>query len=473
MKDRDRQRIAGGADRFDLTVVVVIALLVSAIGLVVVRGDQVGLTYQRFGPKDLASAGTAIQIVFDEVIDRPSIESRIKLEPLTDGKLSVVRGQVLFDPATPLQEGQIYTVTVSAGIASLTGRTLKQDVRWQFRVRSPRVVFLGPVDSLIQNLYLVDPESAGEPRQLTFADSRDTSVIGFDVSRDGSRIAYSQLQGKGTSSLFVWDSSTGQSSVLYACPDASCTNPAWRPDGGEVAFERTDLNIGTGMPPGVPRVWILELATNTARPLFTDSQKLGYTPRWTPDGSQIAVYDTNAGGIVLYDFATNTSRTITTPQGEVGQFSPDGRWIFFPKIVQLPSKIYAARIVLVDLKSERLTQTDLVPLDDPSYDVEATWSADSKALVVARRVVNPENVQTLQGAQIYSVDLGTGAAKALVVDPTYSHADLHVSPSGNSVLFQRIKLGEPGARLEIWTYNLKTGALKQLARNGTLPRWIS
>src|SRR5262249_54146826 len=159
--------------------------------------------------------------------------------------------------------GQTYTVVVEPGMASTKGRALKQPVEWSFTVRRPRLIYLGPADDIAQNIFLVDPAAPNSPQQLT-SSPEEKGILSFDVLADGSKIAYSEFQGQGASSLFTLDVASGTITLLYQCPDSACTNPVWRPDGGAVAFERADLNTGTGMPPGAPRVWIFDVASNNA-----------------------------------------------------------------------------------------------------------------------------------------------------------------------------------------------------------------
>jgi hypothetical protein len=250
-------------ERFDLAIAATMAVLIAAIGLVVARGDQIGIAIQSFGPQDSAASRSPIRVVFDEPITPSAIDAHFTITPLVPGKFTVSHNQVTFLPGQPMSPGQEYTVAVKAGIQSSAGRSLRQDIQWHFRVRAPRVAYLEPVDSIIENLYLVDPASPGTPQELTQAEQ---GVLGFDPAPDGSGIVYMPLGTNGTASLYFWDAATGASRLLYECKDAACSGPAWRPDGGAIAFERVELNTGTGMSAGAPRVWVLDLASNTARP---------------------------------------------------------------------------------------------------------------------------------------------------------------------------------------------------------------
>jgi Tol biopolymer transport system component len=223
------------------------------------------------------------------------------------------------------------------------------------------------------------------------------------------------------------------------------------------------------MPPGPPRVWVYDVASNTARPLFSDNQQLGFMPRWSPDGKRLAVFNVNAGGIVIHDFASGQDSLIATVGNEVGSFSPDGRWLYFPKVVGNGTTQYATHLVLVDVSAQPYVQHDLIPDSDPSDDAEAAWLPDSKGMVVARR---SSGAQGMAPTQLYVVDIASAQATPLVIDQAYSQSNLTVNPAGDTVLFQRFPLGKSGARPELWTVNLKTKALQLVAQNGSVPGWL-
>jgi Tol biopolymer transport system component len=454
-------------ERFDLVIAVVCLALAVMIGFVIARGDQLGIIIQSYGPVEMGSSRAQIRITFDEPVEQASIEANVIVDPPVPGAFSVTQNLVVFSPSQPLRQGQDYTVVVRAGIQATTGRTLKQNVQWRFRVSPPRIVYLGPVDSIVQNLYLIDPSMAGG-EALKLTDSKE-GVISFDVAPDGSAIVYEQWQPQGTSNLYLFDIATRTSHLFYDCKDAVCSAPSWRPDGGAIAFERADLNSGTGMAAGAPRVWVLDLAADTARPLFPDSQKLGYGARWSPDSRRLAVFSVTAGGIVVHDFANGKDSPIETVQGEVGEFSPDSKWLFFPKVLQLPDKRFVTHLVLVDISAEPYVQHDLVSDNDPSDDVGAMWLPDSKHLIVLRRPAGPDGIAR---AQLYRVEIGTGKATPLTDDATYGQSNLSLNPTGETIVFQRFPLGKPGARPEIWTFRLTTGELQRIVVNGAMPNWL-
>lgn len=331
----------------------------------------------------------------------------------------------------------------------------------------PRIVYLAPVDNLIQNLYAVEVgKPQKEARQLT--DSQG-GVRDFGVSSDGKYIAYSETQDNGSIRLMLYEVSSGKTSVLQSCDDAICSNPAFRPDNRVVAYERTNLNKDINALPGVPRVWLVDITTGNSQPLFTDSQQLGYSPRWSPDGHLLAVVNYNALGISVHNFTTGEDKTIPSVQGENGQFSPDSKWMLFPKVITLPDGAYVTHYVLVDLTSPFYVQSDLLSSNDPTDEKEAIWSPDSKHLIVARPAPGTAG---LAAPQIYNVDVATTQATTVINDTNYSHGSLSLSPTGKMLLFQRFPLNKPGGRLEIWTYNFETHEIIRVAENATFAKWL-
>src|SRR5439155_2184754 len=117
--------------------------------------------------------------------------------------------------------------------------------------------------------------------------------------------------------------------------------------------------------------------------------------------------------------------------------------LYFPKVVALKDQGYATHLVLVDVSSDLYTQHDLTPDDDPDSDVEAEWLNDSSGMIVARRLAQSQGVDS---PQLYKVDLASGKATPMLVDLAYSQSNLALSPSGDSLLFQRFPLGKPGGR---------------------------
>src|SRR5437660_9235117 len=101
-----RQVLITRLDRFDWTVLIAVMTLLTAIGGVVVHGDQVGIRVQGFGPSGSVSSRSSVHVVFGETLDATSAQSHFVIDPPVPGQLMVTGDQLTFRPQVPLLPGQ-------------------------------------------------------------------------------------------------------------------------------------------------------------------------------------------------------------------------------------------------------------------------------------------------------------------------------------------------------------------------------
>jgi hypothetical protein len=478
----------GRFSRFDRAVLGVIAALALALVAVLLLGDRVGVTLNRVGPLGEGARSTSpISLTFSESMNRETLSTYLTvaglpagadpqtvvdadtLEPIT-GAISWTGRTATFRPAEPLTPGAAYMVRLAPGFESDQGRRVLAEYRFGFTVRRPRVAYLAPATSL-PNLYMVDPVNPGEPQQITNSPS---GVWDPNVSPDGTLIAFSEKNSTtGTSDLKLINLETGELRQLTNCADADCTAPVWRPDGQVIAYQRVDFNSNLANVPVSPtRIWLLDLNSGATRPMFTDTQVLGFGLMWSASGERASLYDYSTPGILLHDFTTNETTIIPSQYGSPGILAPDGLRLIYPEVI-LSDAQARSYLRLVDLT----TQTD-EPIgnpDDPIDDDNAAWSPDGARLAIARRYLDDRYTR---GRQLYLMDMATGETETLLFDERYMLGFFSWDPNGTALLLQRfpdpVALNDPENRgiPELWILDVNTKALTKVADNAMFGRWL-
>ena len=200
---------------------------------------------------------------------------------------------------------------------------------------------LSPRDStivfdLLGQLWTV-PAAGGGARAVTNA-VRDTAEdLDPSFSPDGRSVVF-RAERHGRTGLWLLDLASGQVKQLtqVGLADEYQGAASWSPDGSTIAFARVSPDSSGGR--WYSRIWLLDVATTEARVLPLDStQKLEQRdPAWTPDGKQIAFVaasaaNPNGGPIWLVDaqggHATQLSHA--SKPAIAPDFAPDGKRIAF------------------------------------------------------------------------------------------------------------------------------------------------
>jgi len=391
-----------------------------------------------------------------------------------DGTVSWSGTTLNFRPNAPLKPGAAYQVQLKPGAVSDSGRKVISEYHYGFTVRTPRVAYLAPSNGEPINLWVADPAVPGSAHQVTNSPS---GIYDYGVSPDGSKIAFTEKNtNTGTMDIKLLDVETGGIEQLTNCADAECKTPVWRPDGQLIAYERIDLNSAMADQVGASptRIWIIDLSSTpaTTRPLFDDSQILGYGVRWSADGTRISMFDYGQQGILVHDFRDSTNVVIPSKYGDPGELSPDGKKLIYPEVTMANNEA-TSYLQVVDLVTNTIQH--LTTPDDPIDDNVAIWTPDQKFLIVGRRYLDD---RMTRGRQVYKVNPVDSSAEPLIVDPDYQNGFFSLDPTGSQIVLQRfpdpIAMNDPNNQglPQIWTYDMQTKALLKVADNAFVPHWI-
>ncbi len=471
--------------RFDRSVAIILALFLSAIGLTIASGDRVGVTLERVGPLGTARSTSPVVLQFSESMNRDTVPSRVRLIQIRSEDagqdpieaLAEISGSgtwngstYTFRPDAALQPGATYQVMLAQGATSESGREVLSEYRYSFTVRRPYVAYLAPSTNVPRNIWIANPDDLATARQLTFTPGE---IYDFSISPDGERIAFSEANSStGTMDIKLVTVETGAIEQVTNCVDSVCRTPSWRPDGQVIAYERIDLNSNLSQSLGASpsRIWLIDLSTRpaTTRPLFDDSQILGYGLRWSKDGQIVSLFDYASQGILVYNFGTQQSIIIPSLYGNPGELSPDGNRVIFPEILLNESQA-TAYLNLVDIAGRETR-----PLAEPGTvdDDIGIWSPDGSFLVIGRKLDGGRS------RSLFRMNPDDGSVVELLQDPRYQNGFFSMDPTGTQLVIQRFpdpvamndptNLGIP----EVWTLDMTTGQLTQVALDAMLPRWV-
>lgn len=171
---------------------------------------------------------------------------------------------------------------------------------------------------LFHDLYAVD--LAGDQDRLTHG----TRLAEPDVRRDGRMVA---VRGGGEWNALVTTDDEGR--VLRALAESTSgvnwANPRWSPDGTRIAVARW-------LTGGRYDVVVMDTAGRIVRELTSD-RALDLTPAWSPDGRYVVFSSDRTGIPNLFAYDLRDDRLLQVTNLLTGAFqpdvSPDGRWIAF------------------------------------------------------------------------------------------------------------------------------------------------
>lgn len=478
-------------NRFDRNVGLILLGLLLLTAFTIMLGDRVGVTLQRVAPLGVARSTSSIVMQFSENMNRVTVPPQVQVVQIApdqidtivspsdalakvDGTVSWSGTTFNFRPSKPLEPGVSYQVILQPGAVSESGREVVSEYRYSFTVRTPRVAYLAPADSAPMNIWVADPAIPYSARQVTNSPS---GIYDFGVSPDGSKIAFTEKNsGTGTMDIKLLDLETGGVEQVTNCADAECKTPVWRPDGMAIAYERIDLNSDLSQQVGASpsRIWLIDLSSQpaTTRPLFDDSQILGYGVRWSQDGTRISMFDYGSQGILVHDFLDSSTEVIASKYGNPGELSPDGTKLIYPEVTLAEDQAtsYLQIVDLVNKTIERVSNPD-EPIDDDS----AVWTPDGQSLIVRRRYTDERYTR---GSQIYQVNAVDGSAEPLIFDTNYQNGLFLLDPTGTQLVVQRfpdaVALNDPNnpGLPQIWTLDMQTKALVKVVDNAYFPRWV-
>ena len=237
---------------------------------------------------------------------------------------------------TPRTWGRLATIAVVAIVLVVLPGT----ARPAYPGSNGKIAFVSDRDDVQGDIYTMNADG----NSLTRCSSDGTRDDDPAWSPDGNQIAFSSVNfATGDErDIYVMDADCGnvrRLTINHLDPDIA---PTWSPDGSRIAFMRDHDDAGWD-------IYVLDLATGVETNLTNMPAAQNESPAWSPDGTRIAFEsqrDNPFGEIYVMDADTgsNVTRVTTSAGSRAAAWSPDGTKIAFRRQGQVYARDLATGV---------------------------------------------------------------------------------------------------------------------------------
>ncbi len=334
------------------------------------------------------------------------------------------------------------------------------------------------------HLYYLAPDSQGISQifsaqfdaQLKEAGSEmvtqsSTDIFFYAVSPEGMLAFTVQENGTGTA-IYLADSEGRRPRRLLACPQATCDQLVWHPDGRRLVYERREAAA-----PGSPRLWWLDIQTGETMTLLAEGETVSSGARFSAEGQWISYVVREIEGVEVYHFDDGRRLNFSSATGRAAVWSPVADSLIISDYDVLVfhdgdeddhqahshDTVQTVHLFLTELTGPTQTQ---IGADLPSDDASPAWSPDGEWLVMGRKVP-----RTTMGRQLWLMRSDGSEARALTDAPEIHFGLPSWSADGRYILCQRAPIMDAQAVAGVWLVDVETGEQIEIAAIGRLPQW--
>jgi Tol biopolymer transport system component/predicted Ser/Thr protein kinase len=355
-------------------------------------------------------------------------------------------------PAAPFSAGAVRKITFMAG----------EEIFPSLAPDGKSVVYASRVSGN-WDIYL---QKIGEQQAVNLTGDSPDVDLAPAFSPDGTRIAFTSSRDR--QGVYLMD--RDGRNVRRLCADGH--NPAWSPDGEEIALAEDRIFDYEGRIFGHSRLFVVNVRTGVSRQITGGD---AVQPNWSPHGTRIAYWGAHKGGrLDIWTVATagadgapGAATPVAVTEDSAADWNPvwsrDGKYLYFLSNRGGSMNLWRAPM---DEPSGRVTGA-IEPVTLPSARCQhMSFSADGRSLIYSEVVRSENTWQT-------SFDPATGFVKGQSVQITrgarrYSCPD--PAPDEKSIAF--VTAGE--SQEDLFVLDRDSGQVRQLTNDAAMnraPRW--
>jgi hypothetical protein len=461
-----------------------------------------GLTVRTLVPADGSdgiSVTSPILVEFDRPIDPASVSNDLlKITPAIAGTLDVTARPAAvpassdaatllrFQPSGPLPPNTTFEVSLGPGLRGTDGGLMSTPISWTFLTGAPmatlgnQIVYLSD-RSGITNLWAMNPDGTGQ-RQLS---AELAPIVDYAVAPDGRSFVV------GDGARLIEQRADATSRRVLTDEGVLEFDPAYSPNGAQIAFGRADAATGSGL-----GLWVRDAGGGDPHRLEMPAELTGSpspsptasgegnvarlrAPRYSPDGHALAFVD-EAGRVGILELPAGRLTTASFHALEAPAWLADSSGILLnglPDVGPAPGLHPGEMVPPLELERADVSDAQLDRL------VIARLYRGATAVVrsaLPTRVARPA-VDASGRIAYLLLDPGRrtgaawiaqqddGAGRSLLVEMELSAVRFTPDPN-------RLLLAGGGDGLSagqgIWLFDLSSGSAHRIGTDGWMPRWV-
>ena len=444
----------------DQAVLGLVLFLIILVALVLLAGTQAGILVNTDLTRTDQGPFEAITLTFSVPVNDSEVEARFLLDPQAEGRFEWLDSQTLrFIPAG-LQPATHYRLTLGSGIIGANNESMRRARHWSFQTRAPLIAYINSSNG--KNELWVTGMDGKQPHRLVNAEN---AVFNYDISPDGNFLILSMFNEQNRQDLWRVHRDGRNLQMILDCNGGNCSTPAISPDGKRVAYSREAPGITPYSSLSAPRIHIFDLTNGQDRPLFSDSQTIGYGPTWSPNGKWVTSYDGIQDTIRVVNIESGEQVSLSSSIGSILSWSPDSTQLAFTTVEEGETSLNTV-VLLADFSTGEISY--LIGKQsrfDYRYNALA-WSPSNEEELILGLRPDPDNVST----GLWLVHPTSLEGRMFAQEEDYSYNAPLWDPWGKAVVFQQIQLGAAyQPEIAFWEPGMDT--LFVLAE-GFSPRWM-